>query len=1056
MKLFKFKKSEKKKNDPLEQKNVSASNDLVTEKAEVKNPTETINIEGHEPVKIMNLDEKDDSLKNEIKQDELVDEIKSTPNSKNTLKLVFDDHDGSPTLSEVNSLKYVIDNYKTDNFKKPKNIFVKLDETNVSLKDDDKKLDLIAIIEKEDLNELNHFIDDIELNSNKLYSNLEEIPEKLFELNQEQKKEISTKVRNFSREVDNQLDLMKSVIYNIEADWNPELIAKNIRDYIYSPNHLNNKQDNLETQKNNNELLEALLNTDAKLYVEQSSNANMQANFKNIYLLVNFIKHINEKIAFGLSEVNDLLNNQNVNKKFLNLILELVVLSSKVNDSFNEFANDLKTDISEQFNQLQSAYEKNLKNLKQLRSIPNLDQKIYDLNNDLVQWTLNRDNLMTKLAILYNAVGDNIKLLNQKEFSELNEESFESSLFNENSCYVCKDYHSDDFEKLNVIADDTKLKKFNKFLTRKYHHYLKGKSYARLRLFQRKYTYDQYVHFLATEAGIISDLKDLFNLLEKERLHLLLKISVNQVESRANQIDSLSNLLENNFLTVKILASELLVLRTLSVHLSLIEKIKERAYKKTPDYMQLVVWDKYLDNEIKDAREKISELFNNEKYKHDLSVQYLYHALNEMKLWYEEEQGISRTSSDKHNLFNVEKTAQQETELVKIVNYILDANNELIQHVEFVESLSPVFVENVPTEPQPVLVQSSNFAFDKPQEQPLNQEWNLEVQKVISEEECSFEFGKQEPAELNTYWGDFYPLVLEETQNYEIPSFDFAKAESVEENLNKNWNNFASEPKKQDKKDFAFGEQEDFVLDTNWGEFDPIMITPAPKELEQFEFGEQEESALNKNWGAFEQPENVLEESQQFEFGEQEEMPLNTKWNLYGPEHLHIPSEPKENLETKSTSNKENEEIKVSDSIEFDYKWVSDTQEDDQTQYDYSFGEQPVSDVNQDWSLNDVKENPIESFVQIDDSVIKGDFDFVLSDIEIYEEEPEEITLRRLELKKMSAAGMRIVEMIKFQKNVISKIDAQAKDPSKKHKKLPMRPSERKARQEAKKVLEGK
>lgn len=1053
MKLFKFKKSEKKKNEPLEQENTSVSkSDLVTEKVEVKDPTDSINIEGHEPVKIMKLAYKDESSKNEIKQDELVDEIKAIPNSKNALKLVFDDHDGSPTLSEVNSLKYVIDNYKADNFKKPKNIFVKLDETNVNLKDDNKKLDLIAVIEKEDLNELNHFIDDIELNSNKLYSNLEEIPEKLFDLNKEQKKEISTKVRNFSREVDNQLDLMKSVIYNIEADWNPELISKNIRDYIYSQNNFNNKNDNLESQKNSNELLEALLNTDAKLYVEQSSSADLKANLKKIHILVNFIKQINEKIASGLSEVNGLLNGKDVNKKVLNSVLELVVLSSKVNDSFNEFANDLKVDISDQFNQMQSAYEKNLKNLKQLRSVSNLDQKVYNLNNDLVQWTLNRDNLMTKLAILYNAVGDNVKLLNQEEVAELNKQNFESSLFNENSCYVCKDYHSDDFERLNVLADATKLKKFNKFLTRKYHHYLKGKSYARLRLFQRKYTYDQYVHFLATEAGIISDLKDLFNLLEKERLHLLLRMSVNQVESRTNQIAFLNHLIENNFLTVKILASELLVLRTLSVHLSLIEKIKERAYKKTPDYMQLVVWDKYLDNEIKDAKEKISELFNNEKYKHDLSIQYLYHALNEMKLWYEEEDGTSRSFFDKYGLSKHENTIQQESELVKIVNYILDANNELIQHVEFVESLSPVFVQNLTNEPKPVLVQSSNFAFDKPQEQILNQNWNLEVQKFDNQEESSFEFGKQEPAELNTYWGDFYPLISEDNQNYEIPSFDFSKVELVEENLNKNWNNFESQPKKEESKNYGFGEQEEFALDTNWGEFDSIMIAPTHKE---FEFGEQEEANLKQNWSEFKQSEPTVDQ-QEFEFGEQEEMPLNTKWNLYGPEHLHIISEANEKNNT-IPSAKENEQIKAADVIEFDYKWANNNQnENDQNQYDYNFGEQPVSGIEQDWNLNGVKENPVESFVQPNGSALKEDFDFILSDIEIYEEEPEEITLRRLELKEMSAAGMRIVEMIKFQKNVISKIDAQAKDPLKKHRKLPMRPSERKAKQEVKKLLEKK
>lgn len=843
------------------------------------------------------------------------------PNAK-TIKLVYDDHNGEPTLSTVEALQFVIKNYTNKDFIRPKDAFVKIDETNIPLKEKNKKIDVVAILEEDSLKEIDEFVNEIETYSNRLYNDFIPILKQAYDLTADEQRNVEKELNDFSKELDKRLDLTKDAIYNIDADWNPQLIAFDLKEDLYKNQVVveDNQYETLDVHYNDGEI-RTFVEIDPKVFVKEVENSDEQTNRQKVQKIIAHIETLNQNIGHKAEDLTKKLAKEpeKFGYKMSKFAQDIKTENDNVRDTFRAFEKDTSNSLEKHFNKTENHHSKIFENLKNVRAITNLDAEARQLSDELLKMNNDRDALMTKLAILYSVgFGDNLvrsrKLDQEKNFADNNN----NPSFAEGMCDLCLEEHAISFSSLDVLADPNKAKLLNKYLKHKYSHYLHGRSYSKLRIIQRKFTFDQYVHFLASEAGIVNDLQDLFSLLEKDRIDLMLRTAVAQAEAFNDRSEGLRVLKDHNFEMLKILASELLVIKTVAIHISIMQKVKAFAMQKVPDYMRLFVWDKYLDDNIIDVTKKVSDLFHSKEYRHNISIQYLYHELKQLSL-YDEEVPVEVEEEIDLSILNP-NVLLDDQEYTKIVRYFWDQKtNQVYEDKEYIyknprvlEQIKPAYI------PKPVVqpVIASAPKLDLP---------------------TDFEFGAIEPAEnFNVNWGQFY--------RHELP----LKERRV------------------------------------------IIVTEKPQLSEK--------------------PKTAVEENNAYKFGAQTPASFYTYWGDF---------QPKAEKEIQTVEKTIVKEVR-GNGLEFDDSWNGNHRKMSSSQtldYDPNLNVAPEPIV---------EEILVEPGIELEEIILNPDennIEIIDSGVDVYEEEPEEVRLRRLKLQKMGSAGRRMLKMIEEQKKIVKEVD---------------------------------
>ena len=290
-------------------------------------------------------------------------------------------------------------------------------------------------------NDLAQSIVSLENKVNKLYEDLSLIVIKKYKIYEEDKiNEIFDLYKQHDSDIKKYLDLVNDVIYNIEVDWNDELLidkhlslfntyTKTLKDddYFFVNNNSDQISDSDEVKqvsfnikniynvtKTLNQIIEenqSKINS-KELYNELENHNNDELNeyLNNLIIEINYVQNILEdKIDLYKNITKEDPKEKAVdNEKFI----ELMDTLSSNSETIQTILSDLqKTEDNEQikslFNQRHELDENSISLIKKLKKFININENLSALNEEIITLKVVLDNLYLKLSIAYEIANFN-------------------------------------------------------------------------------------------------------------------------------------------------------------------------------------------------------------------------------------------------------------------------------------------------------------------------------------------------------------------------------------------------------------------------------------------------------------------------------------------------------------------------------------------------------------------------------------------------------------------------------------------------------------------------
>lgn len=611
----------------------------------------------------------------------------------NKVDLVFDENGGSPILANrdvlVKELQQAHNN--KEHTKTPGDLpHVDILELNEEAGANQwlRPLDFLAILESRDDKKITEYVKNLETKSEQLYHDLNKIVIEKFNITDAN---LINDIKNLNQKNDPKigeyLDLVDDVIYNVEADWN-DLHNQRNRIDLYNveiesvAEHNQHAKDNGEqtnstdhsgsdavdfTKFNYNEIVndnQTKVNT--RTLKAELATLSADALYDYINLTTDQIEFIRGYIK-DKTDLYQMLATQKVEKKQgkLNKIFSHLKGNSETVDRIIETVkNSDDFNVKELFGDGLDVIEDSQELLKKLAHLIKTDDYLTTLNNELILLNKADDVLASKLAVAYTVSFENDNKFSKRLIRRNRSlaHKAEEAIEQDNNIMLANDAASDLVnglddemseglvydEQFALFANRKKTSMFRKSLDEELKELMRLNRSKFSTLDAKEYMMNEYFLFLNSELGIVNDLTELANLVELKRVQLLTEIAAQEVEFL--KCDDLKTkvigTLKANFEMVKVLASEILILKAILLHRDVVAVIKAQGKKQCQELMSVIEWDKRLAWWTDVTREVVTEAYFHPVYGKDEGVQYLFNELSKDEEEFIDDEELAEGSYD--------------------------------------------------------------------------------------------------------------------------------------------------------------------------------------------------------------------------------------------------------------------------------------------------------------------------------------------------------------------------------------------------------------------------
>ncbi len=287
-------------------------------------------------------------------------------------------------------------------------------------------VEFVAIVDENSNEKLSNYISNIEVKTNKLYEDLTSIVVNKYKISEQNKvDEIKKMYEEHDKELDDYLNLVDDVIYNVEVDWH---------DYLLMDCHLN-LFNSYTIEKKVNEFSHEVEFEDVIDSIDDNDEIIEDDGIEKVSPIVIDFESFN-KSNLSISDILD-ENSEEINSRQLHSELE-----SKNNDELNEYINDVVSKV----NVVQNNIEEKISLYRTLST-----QKFTEENNVNILVTLDRLAYNSKTAESIMS-----KIMNSEDSSEIKDLLLERNEIYSTNVKIMKKIskHVDLDESLNTLNDE--------------------------------------------------------------------------------------------------------------------------------------------------------------------------------------------------------------------------------------------------------------------------------------------------------------------------------------------------------------------------------------------------------------------------------------------------------------------------------------------------------------------------------------------------------------------------------------------------------------------------